>query len=304
MSFGKTVRLGLLNNVSTRKCLHLKHSPCGDVLQAECCSGNRRALGAEILRVDEKLKCCLHLDYVVPLSLSSLSTCKEEKGKNVFTRKAFTPSSLFLCWTQAEGEGNLEQRCCVNCLLGERLLPRIRHGEVCNSISPFSSTFQMKTARRGANTNHIKTTLLRYCITSWTGSWKHKVISSLWQSPSEKCFRCAGSNHHPNYLPSSGPAVMRTGPPSPDAQTGQWSEAGEGSWEMLCRHSLSQVPHTKHPGSGHFFSLICHEKNPVSTPSLGQSLAGLEYYKHSRKSTKKFFKSLLSLWNQHSKSHV
>lgn len=73
---------------------------------------------------------------------------------------------------------------------------------------------------------------------------------------------------------------------------------------MLCRQNLSQVPHTKHPGSGQFFSLICQEKNPVSMPSLGQSLAGSEYYKHSCKFTKKFFKSLLSLWNQPSKSHI
>lgn len=36
--------------------------------------------------------------------------------------------------------------------------------------------FQMKTTRRGANTNHIKTTLLRHCITPWTGSWRHKVF--------------------------------------------------------------------------------------------------------------------------------
>lgn len=50
---------------------------------------------------------------------------------------------------------------------------------------------------------------------------------------------------------------------------------------MLCRQNLSQVPHTKHTGSGHFSSLICHEKNPISMLSLGQSLAGLEYYKHS-----------------------
>ena len=73
-----------------------------------------------------------------------------------------------------------------------------RHDEVCNSISPFSSTFQMKTTRNGANTNYIITPLLRRdtCIVSQTGSWKHKVISfqsSLWQSPSEKCLRCAGS---------------------------------------------------------------------------------------------------------------
>lgn len=94
-----------VHNASMRKSLHFKHSPYSDVLQAECCSGNRQALGAEILRV-ERLKCCLQFDWVVPSSLVSLSTCKEEKGN-----KAFTPwltSSLFLCWTQAEGEGNLE----------------------------------------------------------------------------------------------------------------------------------------------------------------------------------------------------
>ena len=73
-----------------------------------------------------------------------------------------------------------------------------RQGEVCSSISHFSSTFQMKTSRNGANTICIVETLLRRDthITSQTGSWKHKVISpqsSLWQSPSEKCLRCAGS---------------------------------------------------------------------------------------------------------------
>lgn len=72
-----------------------------------------------------------------------------------------------------------------------------RHGEVCKSVLPFSSTFQMKTTRNGANTNNIITTLLRRDthVMSQTGSWKCKVISSqssLWQSPLKKCLRRAG----------------------------------------------------------------------------------------------------------------
>lgn len=116
--------------------------------------------------------------------LLCLTTCNEEKGNKTFTPRL--TSSLVLCWTQAEGEGSLEERCCVNCLLGERLLPRIRHGEVCNSIAPFSSTFQMKSTRRGASTTYIRTTLVRHSITSWTGSWKHQAFLPCGRVPQRR----------------------------------------------------------------------------------------------------------------------
>lgn len=141
-----------------------------------------------------------------------------------------------------------------------------RHGEVCNSISPFSNTFHMKTTRNGANTNHIITTLLRRDthITSQTGGWKHKVISSqsnLWQSPSDKSSRCTGSlcqdSSISQFLTITWHSNDGDRPPSPGTQMGQWSRAGEGSWEILHSQDLSQVPHTERPGPGHFSSLIC-----------------------------------------------
>lgn len=113
-TLGKTVRLGLLKNISTRKGCYLKHSPCSDTLQAKCRSGSRQVLGAEVLGVDERLKSCPKFECVVLSSLSSPSTCKVEKGRSVLPHKASRPSRitssliLSLAHAEVEGEGNWE----------------------------------------------------------------------------------------------------------------------------------------------------------------------------------------------------
>lgn len=67
-----------------------------------------RALGAEILGVDERLKCCPLFECVVSPSLSSLNTYKAEKSKSSFhARLPDHGLCLIVPWdhTEAEGEG-------------------------------------------------------------------------------------------------------------------------------------------------------------------------------------------------------